>query len=183
MPKKNIEQIINGIIDREGGFVDHPDDPGGATCYGITERVARAGGYTGPMRDLPRHFAFRLYEQKYFRGPGFHLVHDLSPAVAEELTDTGVNMGQSVATTFLQRALNVMNRMGQLYPDLVADGVIGAQTIGALRSYLDARGRDGEILLLRALNILQGARYFELTERRETNESFFYGWLQHRVVV
>lgn len=183
MSNRSIQQIINDIIEREGGYVDHPDDPGGATCYGVTEHVARANGYTGPMRELPRHLAYKIYEQQYFRRPGFHLVYEVSPAVAEELTDTGVNMGAVIPATFLQRSLNVLNRCQRLYPDLKADGVIGAQTIGALRSYLEARGREGEAMLVRNLNILQGARYFELTERREANEAFYFGWLKHRVAL
>ncbi len=46
--------LIDAVIDREGGFVDHPDDPGGATCWGVTEAVARADGFTGAMRHLSR---------------------------------------------------------------------------------------------------------------------------------
>ena len=46
--------LVDGVIDREGGFVDHPADKGGPTCFGITQAVARAHGYAGPMRLLPR---------------------------------------------------------------------------------------------------------------------------------
>jgi lysozyme family protein len=51
---KTIESLIDDVLAREGGYVDHPDDRGGATNFGITERVARASGYDGPMRELPR---------------------------------------------------------------------------------------------------------------------------------
>ena len=50
----NVGQLIEGLIEREGGYANHPADKGGATCFGITEAVARAHGYTGGMRDLPR---------------------------------------------------------------------------------------------------------------------------------
>lgn len=49
-----VEHLVEALIDREGGFVDHPADRGGATCFGITEAVARAHGYGGAMRELPR---------------------------------------------------------------------------------------------------------------------------------
>ena len=48
------DTLIDDLIDREGGYVDHPADRGGRTCFGITEAVARAHGYDGAMRDLPR---------------------------------------------------------------------------------------------------------------------------------
>ncbi len=43
----NIEELIDALIEREGGYVNHPDDKGGPTCFGITEAVARAQGYRG----------------------------------------------------------------------------------------------------------------------------------------
>ena len=46
-----IDQLVEALIDREGGYVNHPADRGGATCFGITEAVARAHGYGGAMRD------------------------------------------------------------------------------------------------------------------------------------
>ena len=52
-----IDDIIDHVLDVEGGYVNDPDDPGGATNHGITEREARAYGYEGAMRDLPRRTA------------------------------------------------------------------------------------------------------------------------------
>ncbi|KCW15189.1 glycosyl hydrolase 108 family protein, partial [Acinetobacter baumannii 42057_4] len=49
----NIEQYLEELIKREGGYVNNPADRGGATKYGITEAVARANGFKGNMRDLP----------------------------------------------------------------------------------------------------------------------------------
>src|SRR3546814_14279713 len=46
------DALIDAVIDREGRYVNHPADRGGATCWGITEPVARAAGYAGGMRDL-----------------------------------------------------------------------------------------------------------------------------------
>lgn len=177
-----VKDIIAGIIEREGGYVNDKNDLGGATCWGITEKVARANGYTGPMQTMPRSVAEKIYLDRYYVEPGFASIEALSPAIAEELTDTGVNMGVSVASTFLQRSLNVLNSQGVFYSDVKVDGQIGAATYAALRAYL-AKRKDGEKVLLRALNCLQGARYVELCEARQQNESFLYGWLANRVSV
>lgn len=175
-------QIIAGLIEREGGYVDHPDDRGGATRWGITEAVARENGYTGDIRDLPRDLAERIYLAKYITGPGFGRVAEISERIAEELADSGVNMGPGVPIAWLQRWLNAFNRQGRDYPDIAADGVIGSKTLAALESYLSRRGAEGERVMLTALNCSQGARYLELAEGRARNESFLYGWVRTRVM-
>ena len=178
----NIDQLIDAVIDREGGYVDHPADKGGPTCFGITEAVARAHGYAGPMRLLPREQAAAIYKRLYWLRPKFDEVAIRSCAVAAELFDTGVNMGPAVAATFVQRALTALNRNGHDYPDLTPDGRIGAQTLVALDAFLRLRGKTGgETVLLRALEALQGERYLRLAERRPANEAFLYGWLANRI--
>lgn len=179
----SIESIIEGVIEREGAYSDHPADRGGPTAYGITEATARRNGYTGSMRDFHRAMASRIYLREYVQDPGFDKVAAINSAIAEEMVDTGVNCGTSLPGAWLQRTLNLLNREGKLFPDLVVDGKIGPATLSALRSVLQQRGKDGEKVILRALNCLQGARYFEITERRPANEAFFYGWLLNRVEV
>ena len=176
-----VDELIAALIDREGGYVDHPADTGGPTCFGITEAVARANGYAGAMRKLPRDTAAQIYRGLYWTRPRFADVAALAPAVGAELFDTGANMGPAVAATFLQRALTALNRNGQDYPDLVPDGRIGKRTLDALRTFLSVRKASGETVLLRALEALQGARYLRLAERRPANEAFLYGWLANRV--
>jgi lysozyme family protein len=176
-----VDQLVDGLIEREGGFVSHPADKGGPTCFGITEAVARAHGYAGPIRQLPREEAARIYKRLYWLRPGLDQVASRSVAVAGELFDTGVNMGPAVAATFLQRALTALNRNGQDYSDLTPDGRIGSQTLAALDAFLKVRGANGETVLLRALEALQGERYLRLAERRPANEAFLYGWLANRI--
>ena len=89
-------------------------------------------------------------------------------------------MGPGVAATFLQRALTALNRNGTDYPDLVPDGRIGEASLAALSAFLRLR-KDGETVLLRALEALQGERYLRLAEKRPANEAFLYGWLAHRI--
>lgn len=176
-----VDDYIDALIAREGGYVDHPADRGGPTNWGITEQVARAFGYHGRMQDMPRALAKSIYLERYWEAPKFNLVNEHSAPVAEELLDTGVNMGTGVAARFLQRALNVLNADGKHYPDIAVDGAIGRVTIAALRAYLGARGKDGHVVLLRALNAQQAVRYIELAEARPSQEAFVHGWLLHRV--
>ena len=105
----------------------------------------------------------------------------MDAAIADELYDTGVNMGPAVASKFLQRWLSALNLQGKLYPDLDADGRIGPRTITALQAYLKHRGADGRTVMLRGLNSSQGARYLELAESRPANEAFLFGWMLNRV--
>lgn len=175
------DDIFAGIVGREGRYVNNPNDRGGATCWGITERVARAHGYQGDMRDLPRATALAILDADYWTGPRLDQIHAISPLLADELCDTGVNMGVTVQVKMLQRWLNAFNQQGQLYPDLQPDGQVGPRTLVALKAYLAARGKEGEAVLLRALNASQGAYYLELTEQRAANETFVYGWVANRV--
>jgi lysozyme family protein len=177
----SIDSLIDGVIGREGAFSDNPNDSGGPTMWGITERVARANGYNGPMRDMPRETAKNIYFARYVQGPGFAAVMAVSDAIAEELVDTGVNMGPGVASLFLQQALNGLNSQGHDYADIAEDGDVGDGTIRALKAFLAKRGKEGEAVLLKALNCLQGARYIELARGRAANEAFLYGWLRTRV--
>lgn len=175
------EQIFDALLGREGGYVNHPDDKGGATNWGITEKTARAHGYTGDMRNLTRAQALEMYEADYWYGPHFDQVYEYSANIAAELLDTGVNMGPCVPAKWLQRWLTAFNDRERLYPDIMADGIIGSRTLAALNRFLQARGKEGEEVLQRALNCSQGARYLELAEQRSQNESFLYGWLRERV--
>lgn len=177
---KTADQLVDEVIAREGGYVNHRDDRGGETNWGITKETARAHGYHGAMRDLPRAEAAEIYKRIYWLRPNLHLLAEIAPSIAEELFDTGVNAGPRRAIGFLQRALNVLNRRGRDYPDLVVDGSLGQQTLNAVRAFLGLR-RGGEMVLLEALDALQGSSYIELAEDDPSQETFVYGWLAHRL--
>ena len=66
----DISTLIDEVIAREGGYSDHPADRGGATHFGITQAVARANGYAGHMKALPRAAAETIYRQLYWESPG-----------------------------------------------------------------------------------------------------------------
>ena len=177
----SIESIINGVIDVEGGYVNHPSDPGGATNMGITEKVARANGYKGDMRNLPRSTAYQIYFTRYVVGPNFDDVMARDPKVAEELIDTGVNAGTDRAAEWFQMALNGLNRRGKDYADIKVDGDIGAATLKAYDAFRQARGRTATIIMLRALDAYQGYHYLTLAKDNSKFEDFLSGWLLHRV--
>lgn len=179
----SVQVAIERLIAIEGGYCNNPNDAGGETCWGITVAVARAAGWTGPMATMPQSFARDVYADRYWYKPGFHSVSLLSFATAEELFDTGVNMGVHTAKVFLQRCLNAFNQRGRTYKDIIVDGDIGPGTLDAMKRYLQARPSDGEIVLIRALNALQGARYIELAEGRKENEEFVFGWIKNRVAL
>lgn len=176
-----VQKFIESTLDKEGGYVNHPDDKGGPTKYGITQRVARDWGYFGDMKDLTREMAYSIYFYSFWVKPRFHDLAEISELIAGECFDTGVLSGSGTGIRFLQQALSAFNQSGSLYPDLADDGVLGSKTLNALKLYLQHRGPEGETVMLKALNCLQGAYFLQLAQLREQNESFVYGWINHRV--
>lgn len=175
------DTLIGPLLAREGGYTNNPADRGGETNFGITAAVARENGYGGPMAAMTRDQAVAIYRTKFWARPGLYLIAPLSEAVAEELFDTGVNMGSGTAAIFFQRALNALNRGGADYPDIKVDGAIGQNTAAAFKAFQKRNGAKAEAVMLKALNCLQGARYIELAEGRAANETFLNGWLANRV--
>ena len=180
-PAVDVEAMIAQLIAREGGYVDDPADRGGRTRYGITEAVARAQGYRGDMRALPKAQAADIYRRLYWLQPRLDAVAALAPRLAAELFDTGTNMGPAIAAGFLRRTLNALNRNAHDYPDLATTGGIDEHVLSALAAFLKLRGADGETVLTRAVNALQGERYVRLAETRPANETFEYGWMRARL--
>lgn len=171
-----VETLIDAVIGREGGYTNHPADKGGPTRWGVTEQVARAYGYKGNMRVLPRETAVAIYRQHYWVDPGFDAVALRFAPVAAELFDIGVNMGVGVAAAFLQRVLNVFNLNGAHYADLTVDSRLGKVSMLALDAFRQRRGVEGGERMVEAIVSLKGARYIEISEARPANEAFTYGW-------
>jgi lysozyme family protein len=176
-----IDSLIDAAIGREGAYVNNAADKGGPTRWGITEQVARAFGYAGDMKLLPRDTAVVIYRRRYWESPRLSEVQGHYANVATELFDIGINMGVAIAGQFLQRCLNAFNQQGAHYADIGVDGGIGAMTIHALDCYRQRRGDDGGAVLLEAIRSLRGARYIEISESRPANETFTYGWFSRMV--
>ena len=181
-------RALAGLLKIEGGYVNDPDDLGGETYRGIARRynadwsgwaridqAKRGRGFPASLeRDTALRTAVRqFYKQRYWDPYQGTAIAD--QAIAAKLLDIAVNLGVARAVTFLQRALNVLNRDGALYPDLQADGAFGPQTQTALTTY---RKKDKPVFLLKTLNILQGMHYIESIESDATREKYARGWLK-----
>lgn len=179
----DLETELDELITREGGFVDHPNDKGGATKYGITQAVALANGWNGRMQDLSIPFAKDIYRRKYWSVPGYDKVAAMGlPLLAAELFDTGVNMGPVTQGKWLQRWLNALCGQYPKYVHIGVDGDVGAGTRAAISYLIGKRGlKLTQDALVDAVNCSQGARYLELVEGREANEVFIWGWLTSRI--
>lgn len=175
------DHAFTDLLEKEGGYSNHPYDPGGETMYGITKVVARANFYQGPMDQMPLDWAKRIYRVQYWESQRLDAIAAASPSAAFELFDTGVNMGVGTAGKFLQEALNALNRGATEWPDLTVDGVLGPVTLDCLTRYVRKRGTQGEHVLVRILNALQGAEYIRQTKVNPKKEDFIYGWFANRV--
>ena len=108
------------LIGHEGGYANHPEDPGGETNWGITLRTAREAGYMGNMRDLTREQAREIYRVAYWQRAR---CDEFDGAIAFQVFDAAVNHGIGNSIRFLQRAAGVAD-----------DGVIGPVTMAAINA-------------------------------------------------
>jgi lysozyme family protein len=178
----NPKDYIKRIIQTEGDYVNHPSDKGGPTKYGITHITAKNFGYDEDIKNLTKEQAERIYEEMYWYGPSFDLINKVSPIIAYELFDSGVNFGYHRPIIWLQQWLNGFNRQEKDYNDIIITGRIDQNTIEALKAFLNKRKPNGEQVMIAALNCSQGAKYLDLAEMRSANEDFLYGWIAQRVV-
>lgn len=167
----------------EAGYVNNPNDAGGETNHGITIAVARENGYAGRMIDMTAEQAKAIRRGKYFIRSGVYLLAAVSERVATEVYDAGILSGPGAAATWLQRALNVLNRGGKDYADIPVDGGVGPATVKALATYLKRNGSLAEPRLLKVLNCLQGAFFVSIGENRAANEAFENGWFDNRIAL
>jgi lysozyme family protein len=114
----NFDQAFDRLIGNEGGYSNHPSDPGAETMWGITARVARANGYTGDMKALPRDTAKAIYRSKYWASVK---AESLPDALRFDVFDAAVNSGYPQAVKWLQQSIGI-----------TADGVMGPITLTAV---------------------------------------------------
>lgn len=172
----SVALIIGAVFVVEGGYVDHPNDPGGATNMGITERVARQNGFTGDMRDLSKAAAFEIYQRQYIEAPGYLPLVEIDAAVAEEVIDTAVNMGPRRPSRYFQRAVN-----GVCGTRLKVDGAIGPTTVKAWRDCRSNLGASSCKAMLDSLDGQQEAEYDRLVRVNPRLRVFRRGWQNHRI--
>lgn len=164
---KTVQELAEEIVAREGGFVNDPDDPGGATNHGVTIHTLRRLGLdvnrdsridAGDIRALTRAQAAEIYVDHYFTRPGIGALPEvLQPAVFDMYVNSGPN-----AVKILQR---LVTRMG--FP-CEADGQIGPQTIRAAQAAQEAAPGH----LADAYGIARRNYYYALADARPASRKF-----------
>ncbi len=164
---QTVRDIAKDIVAREGGFVNDPDDPGGATKYGVTIHTMRRLGLdlTGDgrvgvadVRALTRARAEDIFVAHYFESPQ---VSRLPNALQASVFDMYVNAGGN-AVKILQRLLRDMGF------DVTVDGAIGPQTINAT----EEAARPDPIALRDAYGVARRNYYFRLADRRPASRKY-----------
>lgn len=112
------DDTFQELLGNEGGYSNNPNDPGGETMWGITKRIALLNGYTGAMKDLPVDTAKAIAKKQYWDR---YSCDEFDPRIAFQVFDTAYNGGYP--SQWLQKAVGV-----------VVDGVIGPQTIAAVKA-------------------------------------------------
>lgn len=164
---QSVEDIAKAIVAREGGYVNDPDDPGGATKYGVTLATMRRLGIdldsdgdvdAADVKRLTRDRAEAIFVDHYFRRPR---VAELPAALQAPVFDMYVNSGAN-AVRILQRLL------AELGADITADGVIGPQTIRAAQM----AAADDPVLLADAYGIARRNYYYALADARPASRKY-----------
>lgn len=172
----------------EGGYANNPRDNGGETYKGIARKFNP--GWRGWVKvDVAKRLTQSVAQLNELLGSDEALQADVqdfykknywdvnrldevrNQAISCELFDTGVNMGVGVAARFLQEALNLSNRNGQLYADIAVDGKIGSATLATLNKH------PNPTQLYKLLNIMQGERYLDILRKAPAQEVFATTWL------
>jgi lysozyme family protein len=161
----NFDKAIEVVLKHEGGLVDHPNDPGGLTNFGISSRWARGIGlHNLDIRNLTREAAIDLYKQYFWNAYRIDRIDD--EVLATKYFDTLVNTGPSQATKFLQRALK---SCGATHVN--DDGAFGPITDTAIRN-----NKSREILVAFCS---EQAGFYRLLAAVEPKKSVFLkGWLK-----
>jgi len=163
----DIYQIANEIVAREGGYVNDPDDPGGATNHGVTIHTMRRLGLDldrdgdvdeQDVRVLSREQAVEIFVDHYFERPQ---IKGLPSVLHSTVFDMYVNAGAN-AVKILQRLLRDMRI------DVGVDGVIGPQTIGAAHQAMDAAPTH----FVDAYGIARRNYYYALGDNRPASRKY-----------
>jgi lysozyme family protein len=164
---QTVEEIAKDIVAREGGWVNDPDDPGGATNFGVTIGTLRGLGRDldgdgrvteGDLRRLTRDQAAAIFVEHFFRRPRLGL---LPPPLQASVFDMQVNAG-SHAVRILQRLLRDMG-----FP-VAVDGIVGPQTAAAARAAAAAAPDH----IACAYGIARRNYYYALADARPASRKF-----------
>ena len=156
---KSFNEIIEKVLEHEGGYVNDPKDLGGETKYGITKRF-----YPDiDIKNLTIEQAKEIYKSDYWDR---NKVESLPQNLWHIYFDMCVNMGKRTAVKVLQRA--AVNK-GK---NIEVDGGLGPMTIGALKGV--------ELDRVRAFRVKY---YVDLITARPEQEKFYLGWFRRATEV
>lgn len=167
MKTDKITSMAWDIVAREGGYVNDPDDPGGATNHGVTVGTMRRLGIdldgdgdtdAADVKRLTADQAVEIFVQRYFDAPG---IGRLPRCLWESVFDMNVNAGNN-AVKILQ---TLLNRLGN---DLVVDGAIGPKTAAAAH----AAAAIDEDLLFSAYGVARRNYYYGLGDKRPASRKY-----------
>lgn len=165
-----VEDSLALVLRHEGGFVDDPDDPGGATNFGITQAtLAVWRGHDVTVEEvavLTADEALDIYRHLYVAEPGLDRLPGLLRPV---MIDAAVNHGPAQAVHLLQ---HVINRTGA--DEILEDGMLGPATRLAAEETVSRLGA----WLVTALVEERRRFYFRLADRRPESAKFLTGWLR-----
>ena len=185
----NFKEAYEITMGHEGGYSNDPVDAGGETYKGITKRFEpdwEGWVIIDSLRNNPnfpkcldeneelQEKVMEVYKRKYwdiFWGDKFD-----NQDIANEMFDTGVNMGTTRAIKYLQKSLNLLNRDQKNYSDISEDGVIGNNTLNTLNNFLNKFKKDVKYLL-KLMNLFQGMHYINYMGKDSKQERFARGWL------
>lgn len=134
----DFEKAIDTVLNHEGGYVNNPNDPGGATKFGLSQRYLqdhpefdRNGDgcvSADEVKSITKIEAKAEYKKNWWNAYGYDRIR--SDAVATKLFDMCINMGQSTGVKLMQKACNKA-----LFPkSIYEDGVMGAMTVNAINA-------------------------------------------------
>ena len=164
---QSVEEIATEIVRREGGYVNDPDDPGGATNFGVTIHTMRRLGLdldrdgdvdATDVRMLSRAQATDIFITHYFVRPR---IGELPAPLHATVFDMYVNAGGN-AIKILQRLLTEMGH------PCVVDGSLGPQSIGAAQ----AAAEQAPAHLVDAYGIARRNYYFRIADRRPASRKY-----------
>ncbi len=167
---RDIEKMIDAILRREGGYVNHPADRGGPTKYGITQKTLSA--YIGraamerEVKALSEDVAREIYARNYYIAPG---IDRLPGSIQPFVFDSAVNHGPRRAIKFVQ---SVCNQAGYT-PELSVDGAMGPKS----RQAAVWADRQMGPLFLTALLEERRNFYRVIVRERPSQEVFLAGWM------
>lgn len=179
-----LRELLDDLIEKEGGYVNDPNDAGGATNFGISLRYAKSVGDgdgdgkidfdldgdgdvdAADIRKLTRAEAEKYYVRDFLEAPG---IHKLPDSLIPQIFDCAVNHGPSRGIKFLQEIINMAG-----FGPIEVDGKVGPVTL----RYAFIADKEMGPYLVNAVVEQRIAFYYDLCLAKPSQKKFLKGWLR-----